>query len=754
MTQEKREIATKRPDPVILDVSGLHCASCVARAERSLQHVVGIEEATVSLTSHTARLVGVSATGAVEDAARALSLEGFAATPRETGAEAPAGGGETRQQFRLFLIAAFLTLPVFITEMGGHMVPAFHHFLMQTVGTVPLRVMQFVLTTLVLFGPGLGFFRIGVPTLLRGRPDMNALVALGAGAAWLYSTTVVFWPDLLPVTARAVYFEAAAVIVTLILLGRWLEARAKGQAGAVIARMIGLQPATTLLLTEDKEVEVPTRSIRVGDILRLRPGERVSVDGRVQSGVSFLDESMLTGEANPQQKTKGDPLTAGTVNGQGSLTYRAEAIGRDTVLASVIRMVEDAEAARLPVQDLVNRITLWFVPAVLVVAALTALIWALLTGDPARSLVAAVSVLIIACPCAMGLAVPVSITVGSGRAAEHGIYFRQGRALQSLASVTSVAFDKTGTLTEGKPSLTFQASLDGSDAQNLAYAAALEALSEHPVAHAIRAAADGLDVGQVEGFEAVPGQGVSGRLDGVMLRAGTAAYFAAEGVETGLQRAISIADDRAEKGETPILLAADDAVVAVFGVSDPIRRQSADAVTHLHQIGRETALISGDLPATAARVGRQLGIGHVAAGMQPGDKLAEIARMQDRTGPVAFVGDGINDAPALAAADVGIAIGTGTDVAIEAADVVLMKSDPRAVADAIALSEATLRNIRQNLGWAFGYNVILIPVAAGLFYPWTGWMLSPALAAGAMALSSVAVVTNALRLRGWTGRMA
>ncbi|MGB7263245.1 MAG: copper-translocating P-type ATPase, partial [Albidovulum sp.] len=607
----------------------------------------------------------------------------------------------------------------------------------------------FLLTALILIGPGALFFRHGVPALLRGAPEMNSLVALGSAAAFAYSAVATFAPALLPQAARGVYFEAAATIVTLILLGRLLETRAKGQAGEAIRRLIGLRPKTAQVERPGGPVDVPVDTLKPGDIVRLAPGERIAVDGVLVTGHGWIDESMLTGEPGPVEKTVGAAVTGGTVNGPSALNFRVTAIGSDTVLARIIAMVADAQSAKLPVQALVDQITRWFVPAVMILAALTFALWLLIGPAPAltHALVAGISVLIIACPCAMGLATPVSILVGTGRGAELGLLFRRGDALQRLSDVQIVGFDKTGTLTMGKPRLTDFVTLPGFDENRvLALTASAEARSEHPLALAIltEAATRKLPLFTAPDANALPGRGLFANVDGHEVLIGNARALSEADIEISelSNQALAFAAD----AKTPILIAIDGIAAAVIAVADPLKPGAIAAVAALHAMGLKTAMISGDTQATADAIAGRIGIDHVEAEVLPEGKVAALERLM-AGGTTAYVGDGINDAPALAAADIGVAVGTGTDVAIEAAEVVLMTGDPGAVADAIRLSRATMRNIRQNLFWAFGYNVLLIPVAAGALYPVNGMLLSPMLAAGAMALSSVFVVTNALRLK-------
>ncbi|UWR76583.1 heavy metal translocating P-type ATPase [Phaeobacter inhibens] len=736
-----------------LQISGLTCASCVARVERALQQVEGVISADVNLAQEQAHVTYLAGVLTAEDLLKASKRAGYPATyVGNTQSDADSQRAEKEAEIQrlgwAFLIAAALTLPVFVIEMGGHMIPALHHWVARTIGTGNSHILQFLLTTLVLFGPGLRFYRQGVPALFRGAPDMNALVAIGTAAAYGYSVVATFAPRLLPAGTANVYYEAAAVIVTLILLGRWLEARAKGRTGAAIRALVGLQPKVALVVTGTQAEERPVSELRVGDHLRARPGERIAVDGTVLTGRSFVDESMITGEPIPVEKADGDMLTAGTINGAAVLDYRATHVGADTLLAQIVRMVEQAQGAKLPVQALVDRVTLWFVPAVIVIAALTVAVWLLFGPDPALplALVAGVSVLIIACPCAMGLATPTSIMVGIGRAAQMGVLFRKGDALQRLQDTRVVALDKTGTLTEGRPILTVLRCAEGFDRTGLLpLLAAAEAQSEHPIARAITAAA-GADIPQATEVEAIPGYGLRATVAGQQILIGAARLMAREGISCAPFEAE--AESLAAGGATTLYAAVDGRLAGLVAVTDLVKEGSRAAVKAMVAQGLKVAMLTGDGAATARAIADDLGIEIVEANCLPADKVSALEALQQKHGALAFIGDGINDAPALAAADVGIAIGTGTDVAIETADIVLVSGDLRGAVNAIKISRATLRNIRQNLGWAFGYNILLVPVAAGILVPFGGPLLSPGLAAGAMALSSVFVLSNALRLRG------
>ncbi|WP_309667309.1 heavy metal translocating P-type ATPase [Tabrizicola sp.] len=730
-----------------LTIEGMTCASCVARVERALSAVPGVTGAVVNLATEQAM---VSGSADSTDLIKAIATAGYHATARASrAAEDDRKAEEAASLRRDLILSAGLSLPVFVMEMGGHLIPALHHLIMSTIGVQTSWLIQFALTTLALLGPGRRFYAKGVPALLRGAPDMNSLVAVGTGAAYAYSLVATFAPALLPVGSVNVYYEAAAVIVTLILLGRFLEARAKGRTSQAIRRLIGLQPRVAHVWRDGVLVDLPVDAVRTGDSLALRPGERVPVDGEVTEGTSWIDESMITGEPLPVAKAMGARVVGGTVNQTGALTLRAVAVGGDTMLARIIRMVETAQGGKLPIQALVDKVTLWFVPAVMALAVLTFAVWMIWGPQPALSLalVNAVAVLIIACPCAMGLATPTSILVGTGRGADLGILFRKGEALQALQGVKVVALDKTGTLTEGKPALTDLILANGfARAEVLAAVAAVERLSEHPIARAIVAAAEaeGLAIADAEGFAATPGFGASATVAGVLVQVGADRLMAKLGLDVApfAEAAARLAD----AGKTPLYAAIGGRLAGLLVVADPLKQTTVAAIRELHALGLKVAMITGDNARTAQAIAAELGIDEVVAEVLPEGKVAAVQRLR-ALGALAYVGDGINDAPALAAADVGIAVGTGTEVAIEAADVVLVSGKLGGVPVAIALSRATMRNIRQNLFWAFVYNAALIPVAAGVLYPATGLLLSPVFAAGAMALSSVFVLGNALRLR-------
>ena len=740
-----------KAQPIELIIDGMTCASCVARVEKALKKVQGVQQANVNLATEQA---WIQADGGVSSGAliQAVQKAGYDAKLLEQDNNQQQDKKETElhQLKRDLIISLILAVPVFILEMGAHMIPSFHMWIMHNIGQYNNWLIQFVLTTLVLLFPGRRFYEKGIPALFRLAPDMNSLVAVGTLAAYSFSLVATFIPEVLPQGTVHVYYEAAAVIVSLILLGRYFEAKAKGRTSQAIQHLVGMQAKTARIHRDGQVLEVPVAEVTTDTIVEIRPGERVPVDGEVVEGHSYIDEAMITGEPIPVEKTLGHPVVGGTINQNGTLNIRATAIGESTVLAQIIRMVEQAQGSKLPIQALVDKVTMWFVPAVMLLALVTFIIWFIFGPEPALtfSLVNAVAVLIIACPCAMGLATPTSIMVGTGRGAEMGILFRKGEALQLLQEVKVVAVDKTGTLTEGKPTLTDFHVQDGFERdQVLQIVASVEAKSEHPIALAIVKAAEdeNIEFLPVTAFDSVTGSGIKAEVDGQAVQIGANRYMHEIGVNVSAfeQEAARLGNE----GKTPIYVAIRQKLAAIVAVADPIKPSTFAAIDALHQLGLKVAMITGDNRHTAHAIATCLGIDQVEAEVLPEGKVDVVQQLQQKYGRVAFVGDGINDAPALAKSDVGIAIGTGTDVAIEAAEVVLMSGNLQGVPNAIALSKATIRNIHQNLFWAFIYNIALIPIAAGVLYPAFGILLSPVFAAGAMALSSVFVLGNALRLK-------
>ena len=735
-------------------IRGMTCASCVARVERVLNKLHGVIEARVNLASESARVRYSPASAGLPEFRKAIGEAGYEVPEEATQAADSAGDAQRERELALMrrelAVGIGLSIPVAVLAMGMYY-PPFLHWLESFGLTDPvINFILFALATPVMVWPGRRFFVSGWKAYRHLSPDMNSLVMTGTGAAYLYSLVVTFAPHVLPENARHTYFEAAAVVITLVFLGKFLEAVAKGRASDAIRKLLGLKARTARVLREGKEEEIPIEAVRPGDIVSVRPGEKVPVDGTISRGSSYVDESMITGEPVPVAKQPGDKVIGATINQNGAFQFKAEAVGADTVLAQIIRLVQGAQSAKLPIQSLADRVVAVFTPIVLVIAVLTATIWLAFGPAPALTfaLVNAVAVLVIACPCAMGLATPAAVMVGTGRAAELGVLFRRGEALETLSRVKAVVLDKTGTLTRGKPELTDLAVVEGFDETEVrALIAAAEAPSEHPVAQAIVKAAreQGLEIPEARDFAAVPGYGAEAKVNGRQIHVGADRYMARLGLDVGPFS--DVARRLADEGKTPLYAAVDSRLAAALAVSDPIKPGAREAIAQLHAMGMQVAMITGDNRRTAQAIARQLGIDHVLAEVLPEGKAQAVAEIQKRVGRTAFVGDGINDAPALAQADVGLAMGSGTDVAIETADVTIMNSEAQSIPAALTVARKTLRTIRVNLFWAFFYNVILIPVAAGALYPSTGWLLNPVLAGAAMGLSSVFVLTNSLRLK-------
>ncbi len=732
-------------------VRGMTCAACVGRVERALKKLPGVIAASVNLATEKAAVEFLPETVSIPRIREAIADAGYEAeeTAAGTDREQEARVLEERGLRRDVLLGAALSLPVVLIAMAPMAWPG---LAVQMALIAPEGVwhwLEMLLATPVQFVAGRRFYRQGWAEVRHLNPGMNTLVMMGSSAAYFYSVFAVSMPWIFPAGTANLYFEAAAVIITLILLGKYLEAKAKGRTSAAIKKLMQLQAKTARVLRDGESVEVPIESVVPGDLIQVRPGERIPVDGIVTEGSSYVDESMITGEPIPVAKTADAPVVGGTVNKTGAFTFRATKVGADTVLAQIIRMVEEAQAAKPPIQQLADRIAGVFVPVVIAIAALTFGVWLLVGPSPVLNyaFVAAVSVLVIACPCAMGLATPTAIMVGTGKGAEMGTLFRQGTALELMARVDTVVLDKTGTLTKGRPELTDLHVLNGEEGQVLALIAAAEDSSEHPIARAVVAAARdrGLELPKVESFEAVPGFGLEATVEGRRVQVGADRFMARLGIELDGVREQS--ERLADEGKTPLYAAIEGRLAAVLAVADPLKEGSPEAIASLHAQDMKVAMLTGDNRRTAEAIGRTVGIDRVLAEVLPDQKASEVKRLQEEGRRVAFVGDGINDAPALAQADVGVAIGTGTDIAIEAGDVILMSGDLRGIVNAVALARRTLRTIRFNFFWAYAYNVALIPVAAGALYPVLKLLLNPMLAAAAMSVSSVFVVTNSLRLR-------
>jgi Cu+-exporting ATPase len=658
---------------------------------------------------------------------------------------------ELRDMTRRFWVAAALGIPVLVLAMGP-MVG------LSLVSPWVSSWLQFALATPVVLWAGWPLLVRGVRSIATMRLNMFTLIAIGVLAAYGYSLAALFVPDLFPMSLRhngqiEVYFEAAAIITALVLLGQVLELRARRQTGTAIRQLLDLAPATARVIRDGREIEIPAEEVQVGDRIRVRPGEKIAVDGRVIEGRSSVDESMITGEPVPVEKTEGDSVTGATVNGTGSLVYEATQVGDDTTLSQIVRMVSEAQRSRAPVQRVADTVAAYFVPVVLIVSVITFIVWALVGPQPALAfaLVNSVAVLIIACPCALGLATPMSIMVGVGRGAQAGVLIKNAESLETLKRVDTVVVDKTGTLTEGKPKLVAAKPVSGESEENLLrLTAAVENASEHPIARAVVSGVEERNIAlpTAEDFQSTTGGGVSARVDGQMIRVGQKSFLAEHGVQD-----IEVLDDEAatrqSQGETVIYVAADRKFLGLVAVADPIKSSTAEAIRDLHDLGLTVVMMTGDNERTAKHVASQLGIDQVFAGVRPEEKHDHVERMRAEGRTVAMAGDGINDAPALAAADVGIAMGTGTDVAIESAGVTLVQGDLRGLVRAVRLSRRVMANIYQNLFFAFIYNMAGVPIAAGVLYPILGkyGLLSPMIAAAAMSLSSVSVIANSLRLR-------
>jgi Cu+-exporting ATPase len=730
---------------ITVPVEGMSCASCVLRVEKALKKVEGVRAATVNLATEQTtitfdpeRVTLARLSQAVADAGYSLGKPIGKDTPEDGGERYQAGLRRLKTELA---VSVSLTLPVMVISMLS-MTSWFHSVF--PLGMREINILLLLLTTPVLLFSGRRFFAGFWKTARRATADMNTLVAVGTGAAYIYSAAAVLFPGWLKGAAEggSVYFDTAATIITLILVGKYLEARAKRRASDAIRSLLRLQPPTARVIRDGNESDIPVSQVALDDIVVVRPGERIPVDGLVDFGSTTVDESMVTGESLPVEKSPGDRLVGGTVNRNGSVTLRATAVGAHTLLAQIVKLVEEAQGSKAPIQTLADRIASVFVPFVIGLALLTLVGWQFAAGAPfAHALVNFIAVLIIACPCALGLATPTAMTVGIGVAASHGILIRNAGSLEKAKTVTTIVMDKTGTVTEGKPAVTDVIPLGEKTREDLLrYAAAVERQSEHPLAEAVLEGArrSRVEIRQSESFRSLTGLGVTGIVDGRRVAAGNAAMMNQQGVD--ISGVLATVEKLTGEGKTLLFVAIDGFPAGIIAVADRIKPTSAEAVRDLRQMGIEVIMLTGDNETTARAIASQAGIERVLAGVLPAGKADQIRRLQAEGKTVAMVGDGINDAPALALADVGIALGTGTDIAMEAADITLMKGDLATIALAIRLSSGTLSIIRQNLFWAFLYNVIAIPLAAfGL--------LTPVVAAGAMALSSVSVVTNSLRLR-------
>ena len=730
----------------------MSCAACVRRVENAIREVPGVTDVAVNLATARATVSHIPGWAGIEAVRRVVTEQGYdyLGIPDDT-REDPIGAAREKEIRDLkirFAVGIVLSIVIFVGSMR-HWFPFLMGIPRQT-----LLIALFLLTTPVVFWVGSRFFSGAIKAARQKTTDMNTLVAVGALAAWLYSSLATFFPRFFSEAGILphVYYDGAAFIVTLIILGRLLEARAKGRTSQAIQRLMGMKPKTARVIREGVERDIPIDQVVKDDLIVVRPGEKISTDGVVVSGSSSVDESMLTGESMPAAKVEGAEVFAATLNRTGSFTFRATRIGAETALAQIIRLVEEAQGSKAPIQRLADRVASIFVPAVFGIAVVTFAVWYFGVPDAvfSRALLNFVSVLVIACPCALGLATPTAVMVGTGLGAENGILIKGGESLENAYRLRTVVFDKTGTLTRGEPEVTDMIPARGVDPKNLLQVALdIEAASEHPLARAVleRGKRAGLVAGTVTGFEAMSGLGVKAFRDGKALLLGNRRLLEVEGVVTGGGDIDSEAARLAGNGKTSVFVAEGGRLLGLLGFSDQPKPSASAAIDDLKGMGLKVAMITGDNEGTAKAMGKTLGIDRILSEVLPGDKAAEIHRLREAGEVVAMVGDGINDAPALAAADIGIAIGAGTDVAIEASDITLMRDDLLAVPRAIRLSFETMRTIRQNLFWAFIYNIIGIPVAAGVLYPLWGILLNPEFAAAAMAMSSVSVVGNSLRLR-------
>lgn len=729
-------------------LSGIHCASCVAKIEKSLKSIQGVFGATVNLADHSA-MVQLEEGISPEVVIVAITQLGYGAALDEgTNSETNAPELAEKQYYdvliRKTLVAALFGIPLFVLGLFG-LEPS-----LQTQMGYWASLLLGALTVSVLAYSGGHIFKGAWKSLGAHTANMDTLIAIGTGIAWLYSMIAILLTQYLPAMAQHVYFETAVIIIALINLGQVLELRARRHTSQAIQRLMKLQPKTARILRDGQEIDVLIETLQLGDLIRVRPGEQIPVDGELTEGSSHVDESMLTGEPLPNEKNIGDTVIGGTLNKNGSFIFKATHVGKETVLAQIIQLVQQAQSSKPALARLADQVSAYFVPTVLIISILTALIWFNIGGEPRISymLVTAMSVLVIACPCALGLAVPISVMVGIGKAAEYGVLIRHADALQQTGELTTIILDKTGTITQGQPQVTgIYPAHEGDEKRILTWAASLEAGSEHPIAESILKAAktQQYDLLAISQFQAITGHGINGLIDHQNVWLGNQRLIDAQSIPWGNFK--TRADELATAGQTPVFVATDQEILGIITISDPIKSDSKNAIERLKNMGLKVIMITGDHHITANAIAEQVGIHDVMAEILPKDKAVKVKELQAKGEKVGMVGDGINDAPALAQAEVGFAIGTGTDIAIESAGITLMRGSLHGIADAIIISKKTVQNMKQNLFGAFIYNIIGIPIAAGILFPFTGLLLNPMLASAAMALSSVTVVSNANRLR-------
>jgi|Deesub1362A_J573_1020465.scaffolds.fasta_scaffold01106_2 Cu+-exporting ATPase len=740
---------------ITIPIKGMSCAACVGKVQKALSSLEGVISVSVNLATERATVEYNPLQVGMRDFKKAIKERGYDVvelTPGEdiVEKEKRQRDEELRRLKRKFTTGVVLTIPLFVLVYWDRIG-------LSAIVDIPRQVnffLQLIIETPVQFWVGWQFYTGAIKAARHRTTNMNTLIAVGTSAAYIYSVTATFFPSLFEIKGYTaeVYFDTAAAIIVLILLGRLLEARARGQTSEAIKKLMGLQAKTARVIREGREIDIPVEEVEIGDIVVVRPGEKIPVDGVVKEGHSTVDESMISGESIPVEKKPGDEVIGATLNRTGTFKFEATKVGRETMLAQIINMVQEAQGSKPPIARLADRIASVFVPVVMGVATLTFLVWYFFGPEPALTyaLLNFIAVMIIACPCALGLATPTSIMVGTGKGAENGILIRGGEALETAHRINTIVFDKTGTLTRGEPVVTDILIPGGSsiaESEILKYAASAEKGSEHPLGEAIvkKAQEEGISLIGPTDFQTIPGHGIKARIEGREVLLGNEEFMKDAGL--GISSMEAEARRLSEEGKTPMYVAVDGAIKGIIAVADTLKEEAVQAIQALRRLGVETVMITGDNKRTAQAIARQVGIDRILAEVLPEDKAKEVKRLQDEGKIVAMVGDGINDAPALAQADVGIAIGTGTDIAMEASDITLIRGDLNGVVSAITLSRATIRNIKQNLFWAFAYNTILIPVAAGVLFPFFGILLNPMFAAAAMGMSSVTVVTNALRLR-------